>query len=239
MIIYHEGLDTETRETARELHERLAIPTRCVPGDLEPVVRYTPNRGIYMFLQRGRGRERGFSRIFPGVKHIPTLVYTGRDLYDRDVPFDPGTTWIYGYDEGGPNLMVVSSARLKGIDSKQPRQHLHRGVPRELYIKRMVPSAFTMLGHKIVKGGHLQEASYVNDEMGLNEPLGPHCPDPDCLMSPVIDLRAPANGHEYALIGGEKRFNAGNDDQLERLYDEWFCPTCRGAMQIGEEFYRT
>ena len=61
-------------------------------------------------------------------------------------------------------------------------------------------------------------------------------------------MHAPKDPKQYLLIklgnGKERRDKeAGNDEQIERLYPTWFCPDCKeslesGAMRFDERFAR-
>ena len=231
MLIFHENMPLEATETEKTLLYRLGIPSRLINGNLGPIVKYTPNNGIYMFKQKK------MEKILPEIRRIPTLIYTNRDIYDTDVAFDAENTWLYGFDEVGPNQNVVSVASLKGHNSDKVQER--RSVTKNRYLKRVITSGFHELGHKIVKGNgkHFEEAFYVNEKEGIKEPLNPHCPDLKCIMYEAIDMHAPKNGYEYLLIGNEKRFDAGNEEQLDRMYPEWFCKDCRDSIVIEEKYF--
>ena len=107
--------------------------------------------------------------------------------------------WIFGFHAG--NLMVVSSARMKGPDNK-PRDRLE--VPEELYLARVVFTGIHEIGHDVVKAGHYLPAVWINARTGHRLEMGPHCTDNGCVMYEVVDIVAPPPEEGYMLLGDKK-----------------------------------
>lgn len=222
---------------AGELEKLFSLPVRVVNGNLESIAKSTPSRsGIFI------PRQKELEEIFPDVATIPTIVLTERDLFDID-PECEQPSWLYGDVNG--NVQTTSTRRIRTWDGS-PSEEIE--VPEDFYLKRILSTVIHEMGHDIVKGKHFKEALSVNAKTGEEYPLGPHCDDPRCVMYEVIAIRSPDPEDSYMIlreelpdgsVRDEKRFDAGNDDQLERMHEDWFCKRCREAIEIGDNYRLT
>jgi hypothetical protein len=55
-------------------------------------------------------------------------------------------------------------------------------------------------------------------------------------MYETIDIKAPPKEEGYMRLGDNKKYDAGLDDVLERIYPKWFCRKCLAAISIDEKY---
>jgi hypothetical protein len=214
MMIIHENLPMEATSVAKALYNAYKIDSRIA------------NHGMGNALTKIEGFD-GYRPTPLGSDVVKKLAPSGdaflitpKDMYFDDKSQKEG--WVFGGDIGG--VFMVSTARLKGQDNA-PRTELD--VPVEQYLGRLNLLSVHELGHSKVKAPHMKPAVYVSNE-GYRLPLGPHCDDNSCAMYEVIDVKAPNDG--FLELGGEKKFDAGVDDMLDRLYPDWLCERCRNSV---------
>ncbi|MBI2666664.1 hypothetical protein HYX13_03575 [Candidatus Woesearchaeota archaeon] len=225
MIILHEHLPQEAEHIAEIVRQIYNIPIRLDDQIL---------RNFFPALLKFQGhltsqpwKEDTLSEIFSGEK---ILILTPRDLYCNDHSKDDD--WIFGYSR--ENVAVVTVARMKKRD-RQPSETLH--IPEKDYLKRIATLAVHEIGHDIIGREHMQPAVWINTKTDYKLPLGPHCTDNRCAMYEVVDIQAPSKEEGYMQLGEEKKYDAGLNDLLERMYPEMLCFPCKEAVNIPERYY--
>ncbi len=61
-------------------------------------------------------------------------------------------------------------------------------------------------------------------------PLGPHCVDHSCAMYEVVDVTAPPPDEGHLQLGEERFYDAGMDEHLQRLREDWFFPNVGNTL---------
>lgn len=222
MIIIHENLPKEAARIAERLKELYGFSSQLIDRNLDEAFFLIPEFNGFL-------PAKGLMALLKEHENKKVLVLTPRDLYADAVSKEDD--WVFGGCFG--DLMITSTARMKCHDNK-PSEVLQ--VPEELYMKRLGITAVHEIGHDVVHAAHYQEASWVNVKIGYTLPLGPHCTDNSCVMYQVVDIRAPPADEGHMLLGTEKRYDAGLDNVIERLYSSWFCDRCRTAIKIDDKY---
>jgi predicted Zn-dependent protease len=235
MIIVHENLPREAHSVANAAMEVYGFASEITGWDFSNEFRRTPKFDAYF-----ESHLPSLRKAFPSRE---VLALTGRDIYSdprqtildgdqepRDLEDDD---WIFGYSNNN-HRGVVATARLGGRTSS-PAQTIEVSV--EQYLRRVDVMAVHEIGHSIVRAAHFQEATWVNVRGKRESSLGEHCTDNSCAMYEVVDLRAPDREEGYVQLAGEKRFDAGLDDLIERMDpNAYLCKLCRRSLQIDERY---
>ena len=221
MILVHEDMQKEAEHVASRLQEVYNIPAFLVNQDLKNL--FTPIQSFPGFFYSHLNLKNQFFKEF---HNNSVFVLTSRDLYIADK--DRNDDWIFGYRWA--NLTVVTNARMKRKDS-QPSSDLQ--IPFETYLKRLDFLSIHEVGHDLVKAKHHKNAQWVNVKTNYTMELGQHCTDNKCVMYEIVDIKAPPISEGHMLLGDEKRYDAGLDDLLERIYPDWFCSKCREAISVS------
>jgi len=224
MLLIHENLPEEASHLCRVLQTTFGFPTDTQHADCSslfiPVQQFP---GYFLDTPAIIG-------LLRALKGKPVFVITDRDTY-ASTGHEPSQEddWVFGsqYDK----FMIKSVARLKRADSK-PSTTLQ--VSTELYLQRLSAVAIHEVGHATIRRDHMQLATWVANN-GNTLPLGPHCTDPRCVMYEIVDIRAPTDGH--LQLGEEKKYDAGLDDVLERIYPDWFCTRCKDSLDVDATYF--
>ncbi len=223
MIIIHEGLPKEAKALDEIIKEIFGFSNVLREIDLSGNFRRlagTPGFCHFPFEIRDRVPE------LRQEKKVLLLTY--RDLYAGDNPEDD---WIFGFHAG--NLMVSSSARMKGPDNK-PRESLE--IPEGSYLARMVFVGIHEIGHDVVKAEHYLPAVWINAKTGHQLEMGRHCTDNTCVMYEIVDIIAPPPEEGHMLLGEEKKFDTGLDEQLRRTRPDYFCARCKPTIVVPDAY---
>ncbi|MBI2576558.1 hypothetical protein HYV84_05055 [Candidatus Woesearchaeota archaeon] len=218
----HEGLSIEAQALDEKIKKVFGFDNSVQEVDLTQEFRRmqgTPGFCHFPF---------GILEKVPDLKSKKVMLLTGRDLYAGDSEQDD---WIFGFHAG--NLMVVSTARMKGPDNK-PLDRLE--VPEELYLARMVFTGIHEIGHDVVKAGHYLSAVWINAITGHQLEMGPHCTDNRCVMYEVVDIIAPPPEEGHMLLGDQKKFDTGIDEHLKRMQSDYFCERCKPSIEIPDAY---
>ena len=223
MIIIHEDLPMEAGEVAKALNLVYGIKSEIKSANLDGL--FTPVKDFDGYL----AFEIDLDQL-EVPKDKKALILTQRDLYTS--PINQEDSWIFGYHLN--RTMVLSVARKRRYNN-QPSKTIE--VPLDLYIKRVKATAIHEIGHDVINSKHHLEASYVNSQ-DVDNPmyLGLHCIDNKCMMYESIDITTPKPEEGYLLLGGEKKFDAGLDDLLERVYPNWLCNRCIDSINIPDGY---
>jgi predicted Zn-dependent protease len=231
MILLHENLDKEVIEISKTLSEVYGFNSQIINKNLDGL--FTPIPKFDGFKSELTAEKlESVSTEFNGKA---VLILTKRDLYSKED--DRNEDWVFGVNHIEPyaHISVVSNARIKRYDN-QLSQEIE--VPFDLYIKRLKALSIHEIGHDVVKANHYREAFWVNtykkDYKPL--PLEKHCIDNSCVMYATVDIKAPSKEEGYMRLGSEKKYDAGLDDVLERIYPKWFCGKCLEAILIDEKY---
>jgi predicted Zn-dependent protease len=224
MLLLHEILDNDAKYVAEILKDAYKIPVELQKKDLSKWFRPLPKFNGYWYSPK---------KITKKVEHSTpdnaVMILTHRDLYYGDTSADD--EWIFGYCMG--KIQVVSDARMKGEDSRPAHELL---VSSDKYMKRLITMAVHELGHDLVQADHMEEAYWVNAKTGKKYPLGEHCTDNRCVMYEVVDVLTPPASAGHLLIGKVKKYDAGLDEHMQRVYDDWFCDDCRESIVVQKEY---
>lgn len=223
MKIVHEKLLEEALQIADVLNEVFELENELLETDLESVF-----KPISEFTGYWPSSEELARALNPDKK--ASLVLTQRDIYAGNQSKEDD--WVFGYSIG--NLAVVSTARMKRYDSRSSEE---LQIPFEKYIKRPKVMSIHEVGHRIIHGDHLKEATWVNSKTNYKLHLGKHCTDNSCSMYEVVDIRAPSKNEGYMQLGEKKRYDAGLDDVIERLHPKWLCDMCRNSVNFDKQVY--
>lgn len=223
MIIVHENLIKEASRIAERLRDVYGFDSKLVDRDLTLAFTQIPE---FDGFAESSQQLREFLSDY-GDKKV--LIITPKDIYADKVSQDDD--WVFGFWSW--NITLASTARMKRLDNK-PSSTLE--IPEEQYMKRLELLAIHEIGHDVVRGPHFQTAKWVNDKTGHELWLGPHCTDNKCVMYEVVDIRAPPKEEGHMRLGDEKRYDAGLDDVLGRLYPGWFCDRCKPLIKIDEGY---
>lgn len=226
MIIAHENLQQEAEHLVTTLNQVYGFSSSLINCNFDRV--FTPHPVWPGFLESSQRMSAEIANTFPGEK---VLVVTPRDIYAGAVSQE--NEWVLGYQHN--NFSLISTARIKGTDNK-PRNSLE--VPLDKYLKRIVTMTIHEIGHEVAKAEHHQMAKWVTTNERYSLPLGPHCTDNRCVMYEVVDIKTPPREEGFMLLGDERRYDAGLDEHIERIYSAWFCPKCKAAIKIPEEYFK-
>lgn len=233
MLIFHENLGMEAEESAKKVRDVYGIRSRIENAEERFPEVFDQVPGIEAYLETD---EEKAIRSFPEIKRVPALLLVSKDLYVRpEGKIDFDEDWFFGESDG--NLIYTSVARIKTFDGT-PSKKIQ--VPLDVYLLRLHSINIHEVGHEFVQNPkHYKEAWSVNAETGEKiMELGTRCTDPKCIMYEAIDLKTPKPEENYLLLGDEKRFDAGMDEQNARLYKDWFCKPCKKAIKISEKYQK-
>jgi len=221
MIIIYENLEKEAQEIDGELKKVYGFESSLFSESLE---------GMFSSIREFNGYRVIFSKASELLKGKAGLILTTRDIYiDNRSKNDD---WVFGVQREA--ISIVSNARMKRFDS-EPSDRLK--INYELYMKRLKTLAIHEIGHDVVKAAHLKPAKWVNVKNNNYElDLGEHCTDNSCVMYEIVDIKSPPQNEGYIQLGDEKRYDAGLDELIERLYPNWFCQRCKSALKIGNNY---
>ncbi len=219
MIIIHEQLPEEAKYVAKTVN---------IVYGLESVLGEEELGNLFIPIPEFNGFKQSYHEIYGYFKDIleneKILILTGRDLYADNKSQDDD--WVFGYYYR--NLAVVATARIKRYDNKQSAIV---EVPEEIYLRRATYLAIHEIGHGVIKGNHLKYAKWINTKKGYELPLGMHCTDNKCALYEIVDITAPPLEEGYMQLGDEKKYDAGLDNVIERIYPDWFCRQCKDSLQ--------
>jgi hypothetical protein len=220
MRIVHEGLN-EAYYVSSVLREVFGFQNSIEEANLRDAFEPIPEFGGFYDSSKLLARKLGPE---------PTLVLTPRDIYANDENQDDD--WVFGYSEG--KLCVVSTARLKGSDSK-PRNSVEIPIPD--YLKRLGVMSIHEVGHDVIRGKHFEQAVWFNEKTGYKLKLGPHCTDNACAMYEVVDVKSPEKSEGYMILGNERKYDAYLDDLVKRLHPRWLCEMCKSSISFDKKVY--
>jgi len=226
MLILHEILDNDARHIADLISDVYKIPAELHKEDLSSWFKPLKKFNGYWYSP-----EIISKKIKKEVPDKAVIILTDRDLYYGNKSADD--EWIFGYCHEDKHFQVLSNARMKGKDSRPGHELL---VSYNTYMKRFDNMVIHEIGHDVIQRQHMKNAYWVNASTGIKYPLGPHCTDNKCVMYEVVEIITPPASSGYMLLGREKKFDAGLDDHIQRVYDDWFCDTCKKSMKISEEY---
>lgn len=224
MILLHEGMGDEATHLKRVIEQVFPIPVLLLEDNLDRFFISLPKVEGFFYLPR----KELLLQEFPG---IAVLFLTPRDLYGGDQSKDD--EWVFGATPFAGHYSVVATARLMGNDNS-PRSSLN--INPDLYLRRLSFVAIHELAHDLIKPPHYQDAVWVNVRNGTSMPLGPHCVDHSCVMYEVVDVTAPPKDEGYLQLGNARFYDAGMDEHLRRLREDWFCSRCRDHIVIVDEY---
>jgi len=225
MIIIHEDLAKEAEIIAGLFQELYQFDSKIVNRDLTKAFVAIPD--FNGFLANPQKLEEFLAEY--NKKRV--LVLTPRDMYASSSSQDDD--WVFGYSHSSGSHALASNARLKRFDNK-PSSVLE--VPEEQYLKRLELLVVHEIGHDVVKASHFKPATWLNNKTGYQLPLGPHCTDNSCVMYEIVDIKAPPREEGCMILGNEKKYDAGSDDVIERLYPKWFCGKCLSSIKIDDSY---
>jgi predicted Zn-dependent protease len=229
MIILYKNLEKEAIEISKTLSKVYGFNSQTTYKNLDGL--FTPMFDGFKSELTAEKLE-SVSTEFNGKA---VLILTKRDLYSKED--DRNEDWVFGLNQEEPysHISVVSNARIKRYDN-QLSQEIE--VPFDLYIKRLKALSVHEIGHDVVKASHYQQAKWINIRKKNYEPqrLGEHCIDNSCVMYATVDIKAPPKEEGCLQLGGEKKYDAGLDDVLGRIYPKWFCCKCLEAILIDEKY---
>lgn len=230
LTILHEALQEEAQEVEKALKEVYGLKSKLINKNLEGLFPVIPEFNGYFPL--------GWHGIdFASSFGNAVLILTPRDLYGDNKSKEDD--WVFGGayhgNELGKDLCVsiISNARMKRYNS-QPSEIIE--VPKPLYFKRICTTAVHEIGHDVVKASHLKQAKLVNAKTGYEFELGPHCDDNKCVMYEIIDINSPPKEQSYLLLGEEKKYDAGLDETIKRMYPTWLCEKCKASVKIDNKY---
>src|SRR3989344_4259361 len=223
MLILHEDLPMEAEESAKALNLVYGIKSEIKSANLDGLFTSVKDFEGYLAFEIDLDQ-------LEVQKDKKAFILTQRDLYIS--PVNQEDSWIFGYHLN--RTMVLSVARKRRYDN-QPSKTIE--VPLGLYIKRVKATAIHEIGHDVINSKHHLEANYVNSQ-DVDNPmyLGLHCIDNKCMMYESIDITTPKPEEGYLLLGEEKKFDAGLDDLLERVYPNWLCNICKDSINIPDGY---
>ena len=221
MIIVHENLPVEAIAASKVIKDVYGLESLLFDIDLEDEFLPIPEFEGYWASTFTNLREKFGDKAM--------LVITPRDLYANNT--SRNDDWGFGYSYG--NLGVVSTARIKRLDS-EPSKKIE--IPEELYFKRLNLLAIHEIGHDVVEGMHFQPAIWVNTQTNYQNPLGPHCTDNTCSMYEIVDTKTPPASQGHMLLGTEKKFDTGLDELIARLNTKWFCGNCFSSIKLNPSY---
>jgi hypothetical protein len=227
MILLHDKMPEEAAHLKDVIEHVFGIPVVVLSDNLDRFFVPLPRVEGYFYLPN----KQVLLQEFPKTA---VLLLTPRDLYGGDQSKDD--QWVFGAAPYDGHYCVVATARLMGSDNT-PRTSL--AIDTDLYLRRLSLVTIHELAHDLVKASHYQSAFWVNAQNGDSMELGPHCVDHSCAMYEVVDVTAPPKDEGYLQLGNEQFYDAGMDEQLQRLRDDWFCSQCREHIVIGDDYRNT
>jgi predicted Zn-dependent protease len=228
MIILHENLEKEAVEISKTLSEVYGFQTNLIIENIDSLFKAIPEFNGFFLPQENLIT---FSEKF---NKKAVLILTDRDLYYQKN--DKDEDWVFGLWHP-TNISIVSNARMKRYDS-HPSQKIE--VHFDLYIKRLKGLSIHEIGHGVVNPDYqkdnYKEAKWVNTRKNHKLSLGLHCTDNSCVMYETVDIKSPPKEEGCLQLGKEKKYDAGLDDVLERIYPKWFCRKCLDAILVDEKY---
>jgi len=224
MIILYEISDKEANYVAKILGKVYNIPVQLQKKDLSKWFKPLPKFNAYWDSSKIIAEK-----IRQQFSNTAVMILTNRDLYFGDHSADD--EWIFGYCI--KNIQVLSTARMKGNDYRPAPKLM---VYNDKYMKRFVTMAIHELGHDVVSVKLMKKAYWVNASDNKKYPLGKHCTNNQCVMYEVVEVRTPPASVGYLLIGKEKKYDAGLDEHILRIYNDWFCDDCKKSIVIRPEY---
>ena len=227
MIIIHENLEKEAKSIAKALKSVYKIP-------VEVCSRTTDEFFIPMHGMNGISAD-SLDNIRDFAKNRAIFAITNKDLYFSENEDE----WAWGCNEDG--LSIISTARLKREDDN-PSDSLE--VPENKYLKRLETVAINLAGQDFIspramhfvdfKGVYLEKFG----QESYTEKLGSNCPDDKCIMYQNTDIKNPLHQNSYMLVGDEIRYNGGLDENIEKMYPDLFCKSCRDSIRTPEIYIK-
>jgi hypothetical protein len=224
MILLHEEMPEEAAHLKDLVEHVFGIPVLVRSDNLDRFFVPLPKVQGYFYLPR----RQLLLQHFPATA---VLVLTPRDLYGGDRSKDD--EWVFGANAYSAYHSAVATARLMGPDNA-PRTSL--AIDASLYLRRLSLLTIHELAHDLVKAPHFQNAFWVNVRNGTSMELGNHCVDHSCAMYEIVDITAPPKDEGYLKLGNDCFYDAGLDEHLQRLHDDWFCQQCRDHIVIVDEY---
>lgn len=219
---------TEEAERLKQVIEHVfAIPVLVLSDNLDRFFVPLPKVEGYFYLPK----KQPLLEEFP---QTAVLLLTSRDLYGGDQSKDD--EWVFGATPYDGHHCVVATARLMGHDNA-PRTSL--AIETDRYLRRLSLVTIHELAHDLVKAPHYQNAFWVNVRNGTSMELGPHCTEHSCAMYEVVDITAPPQDEGHLQLGEDRFYDAGLDEHLQRLLDDWFCFECRQHIVIIDDYRNT
>lgn len=238
MIIIHENAPFEAKLVAKEAKKHFGIETGLVEGKVNE---------LFFKIKNFSGESYMINPLT--VDHLKRtlgaafMVLTPRDLYNLDS--SQGDDWILGGQYGLAS--IVSLARMK-TQTGVPSEGIC--IDLEKYSRRVSLLCLHEIAHDLInanKPSHLKDAYWVNAATGYRQRLGMHCLDNRCLVYETVDVVTPTAEQGWLLFEDEedskkgtsvKRFDAGIDDNAQRLYPELFCERCRAVSRVPAEYLK-
>lgn len=227
MILIHESMPLEAAHVARIANEVFGIGCDSRDERRDDLFPPISNSGW-----NGSHAIDVMNQLQAAFRGQAVIALTRRDLYDFAVDRSPDDVWMFGMTRWWQFHSVVSTARLRGFDSNPEPKAL---VPDDHFRRRLSLLAVHEIGHALTaEAKHHRESAAVNARTNARDELGGHCDDPACVMYPTVDVKAPSPDRGYMEFDGpaERRFDAGLDDQLERLRADWFCGRCLAERRV-------
>ncbi len=225
MIIIHKQLPEEANHIAKTINTIYGFESISKEGDL---------KSLFAPIPEFKGFKQSYQEIYEYFKDIldkdRILILTQRDLYKDNISQDDD--WVFGYSY--KNLAVVATSRIKRYDNKQSEI---LEVPEDLYRKRLAYLSIHEIGHEVIHSNHFKHATWINTNKKYELPLGRHCTDNKCVLYEIVDINAPSLEEGYMQLGREKRYDAGLDNVLKRIYPDWFCEQCKSSLQTKKHEY--
>jgi len=237
MIILHEDTINEAELVAKDVEKHWGIKSRLINENCDKLFRRIPHFSGDSYLVNKSSLE----SLRSDLDKKAFMVITPRDLYNSDK--SQNDDWVLGSQWGCAS--VVSLARMKtenGVPSNIFK------INSEKYNKRVSLLCLHEIGHDLVSwenAPHLTCAYWVNASTGYKQVLGSHCLDNKCLMYEVVDIKTPSPEQGWLFFEnpwdegkgiGIKRFDAGIDDNANRLYPNLFCEKCAASVKIPESY---
>lgn len=220
MMLLHEFLPDEAAVVKSAIESTLRLPVRPVECDLSEYFVPIPGREAF----ESRPNLQTLLARFDGVA---VQLLTRRDIHDPEL--GPDVAWLFGASLGPWSIVSVSRLFEPGAIASGRRNI-------ELVHKRLQVLALHEIGHDLVKGAHLVDATWVDARTCERASLGRHCADARCVMYAVIDLKAPSTQIEYLLVGDRIASDAGLDDLVQRLHEAWYCERCIQSMSVSPDY---
>ena len=207
MLLLHEDLQREAWAIEDALHGIYTIRTATKKASLDC---FPQIEGKHQF------NPNSLEEHFHDQK-LPLLLLTAHDLYLGV----HGDDWIFAGTSG--RFHAVSTARLQQEKHKSGSE----------YLEQIAYLAAHEIGHQLIRAPHHTRAIWVSEQTGRTRNLGLHCDDARCLMYPDVDVQTPKNGY---LLLGRRRYDAGLEEHVARLYDSFLCTRCESALDVPDTY---